>query len=63
MSTVWERMTGFLILSSDRIWDVMDNEEAAHVVIASSCVMKDGKLKIDTDRFKWAAKNLCEHVK
>jgi len=53
----------FLILSTDGIWDVMDNEEAAHVVIASSCVMEDGKLKIDTNRFKWAARNLCEHAK
>jgi serine/threonine protein phosphatase PrpC len=53
----------FLILSSDGVWDVMDNEEAAHVVIASSCAMEDGKLKIDTDRFKWAARNLCEHAR
>mmetsp|Transcript_44630 Transcript_44630/g.108212 ORF Transcript_44630/g.108212 Transcript_44630/m.108212 type:complete len:578 (-) Transcript_44630:2624-4357(-) len=53
----------FLIISSDGIWDVMDNEEAAHVVIASSCVMEEGKLKIDTNRFKWAARNLCEHAK
>ena len=22
-----------------------------------------GKLKIDTDRFKWAARNLCEHAR
>lgn len=53
----------FLILSSDGVWDVMDNEEAAHVVIASSCAMEDGRLKIDTDRFKWAARNLCEHAR
>lgn len=53
----------FLIISSDGVWDVMDNEEAAHVVIASSCAMEDGKLKIDTDRFKWAARNLCEHAR
>ncbi|KAG7369375.1 protein phosphatase 2C [Nitzschia inconspicua] len=53
----------FLVMSSDGVWDVMDNEEAAHVVIASSCVMEDGQLKIDTDRFKWAARNLCEHAK
>ena len=53
----------FLIMSSDGVWDVMDNEEAAHVIIASSCVMEDGKLKIDTNRFKWAARNLCEHAK
>jgi serine/threonine protein phosphatase PrpC len=53
----------FLILSSDGVWDVMDNEEAAHVVIASSCAMEDGVLKIDTDRFKWAARNLCEHAR
>jgi protein phosphatase 1L len=53
----------FLVISSDGVWDVMDNEEAAHVVIASSCAMEDGKLKIDTDRFKWAARNLCEHAK
>jgi protein phosphatase 1L len=53
----------FLIMSSDGVWDVMDNEEAAHVVIASSCAMESGKLKIDTDRFKWAARNLCEHAK
>ena len=53
----------FLIMSSDGVWDVMDNEEAAHVVIASSCAMEDGKLKIDTDRFKWAARNLSEHAR
>ena len=53
----------FLIISSDGVWDVMDNEEAAHVVIASSCAMEDGKLKIDTNRFKWAARNLCEHAR
>jgi serine/threonine protein phosphatase PrpC len=53
----------FLVISSDGVWDVMDNEEAAHVVIASSCAMEDGKLKIDTDRFKWAARNLCEHAR
>lgn len=53
----------FLIMSSDGVWDVMDNEEAAHVVIASSCVMEEGKLKIDTNRFKWAARNLCDHAK
>lgn len=53
----------FLIISSDGVWDVMDNEEAAHVVIASSCAMEDGNLKIDTDRFKWAARNLCEHAR
>jgi protein phosphatase 1L len=53
----------FLVLSSDGVWDVMDNEEAAHVVIASSCAMEDGRLKIDTDRFKWAARNLCEHAR
>jgi len=54
----------FLILSSDGVWDVMDNEEAAHVVIASSCAIdEDGKLVIDTDRFKWAARNLCEHAR
>ncbi len=53
----------FLVLSSDGVWDVMDNEECAHVIIASSCVMEDGVLKIDTDRFKWAARNLCEHAK
>ena len=53
----------FLVLSSDGVWDVMDNEEAAHVVIASSCVMEDGRLKIDTNRFKWAARNLCDHAK
>jgi len=53
----------FLVLSSDGVWDVMDNEEAAHVVIASSCVMEQGQLKIDTNRFKWAARNLCDHAK
>jgi len=53
----------FLVLSSDGVWDVMDNEEAAHVVIASSCVMEEGRLKIDTNRFKWAARNLCDHAK
>ncbi|CAB9526499.1 linked kinase-associated serine/threonine phosphatase 2C [Seminavis robusta] len=53
----------FLILSSDGVWDVMDNEEAAHVVIASSCAMENGKLKIDPNRFKWAARNLCEHAR
>lgn len=53
----------FLVLSSDGVWDVMDNEEAAHVVIASSCVMDKGQLKIDTNRFKWAARNLCDHAK
>ncbi|KAL7562340.1 hypothetical protein ACA910_020447 [Epithemia clementina (nom. ined.)] len=53
----------FLILSSDGVWDVMDNEEAAHVVIASSCAMEDGRLQIDTNRFKWAARNLCEHAR
>jgi serine/threonine protein phosphatase PrpC len=53
----------FLIISSDGVWDVMDNEEAAHVVIASSCAMEEGKLKIDTERFKWAARNLCEHAR
>jgi len=53
----------FLVLSSDGVWDVMDNEEAAHVVIASSCVMEEGRLKIDTHRFKWAARNLCDHAK
>jgi serine/threonine protein phosphatase PrpC len=50
-------------MSSDGVWDVMDNEEAAHVVIASSCTMENGRLKIDTDRFKWAARNLCEHAR
>jgi len=53
----------FLVMSSDGVWDVMDNEEAAHVVIASSCVMEGGQLKIDTNRFKWAARNLCDHAK
>lgn len=53
----------FLILSSDGVWDVMDNEEAAHVVIASSCAMENGRLQIDTNRFKWAARNLCEHAR
>ena len=53
----------FLVMSSDGVWDVLDNEEAAHVVIATSCVMQDGELVIDTDRFKWAARNLCEHAK
>lgn len=53
----------FLIVSSDGVWDVMDNEEAAHVVIASSFAMEDGELHIDTDRFKWAARNLCEHAR
>jgi serine/threonine protein phosphatase PrpC len=53
----------FLVMSSDGVWDVMDNEEAAHVIIASSCVMEDDRLKIDTNRFKWAARNLCEHAK
>jgi protein phosphatase 1L len=53
----------FLVLSSDGVWDVMDNEECAHVIIASACVMEDGVLKIDTERFKWAARNLCEHAK
>jgi len=53
----------FLVISSDGVWDVMDNEEAAHVVIASSCVMDEGKLMIDTNRFKWAARNLCDHAK
>jgi len=53
----------FLVISSDGVWDVMDNEEAAHVIIASSCVMEEGHLKIDTNRFKWAARNLCEHAK
>eukprot|EP00521_Asterionellopsis_glacialis_P017101 CAMPEP_0195295202 /NCGR_PEP_ID=MMETSP0707-20130614/16825_1 /TAXON_ID=33640 /ORGANISM="Asterionellopsis glacialis, Strain CCMP134" /LENGTH=480 /DNA_ID=CAMNT_0040356365 /DNA_START=247 /DNA_END=1686 /DNA_ORIENTATION=+ len=43
----------FLVLSSDGVWDVIDNEEAAHVVIATSCVMKDGAMVIDPDRFKW----------
>jgi len=53
----------FLILSSDGVWDVLDNEEAGHVVIATSCVMENGNLVIDTDRFKWAARNLCEHAR
>ena len=53
----------FLVMSSDGVWDVMDNEEAAHVIIASSCVMQDGKLKIDTRRFQFAARNLIEHAK
>lgn len=53
----------FLVLSSDGVWDVMDNEEAAHVVIASSCAMENGKLKIDPNRFKWAARNLTEHAR
>mmetsp|Transcript_40561 Transcript_40561/g.84430 ORF Transcript_40561/g.84430 Transcript_40561/m.84430 type:complete len:526 (-) Transcript_40561:142-1719(-) len=53
----------FLVLSSDGVWDVMDNEEAAHVIIASSCAMVDGQLQIDTDRFKWAARNLAEHAR
>jgi len=53
----------FLVISSDGVWDVLDNEEAAHVIIATSCVMENGNLAIDTDRFKWAARNLCEHAR
>jgi serine/threonine protein phosphatase PrpC len=53
----------FLVMSSDGVWDVLDNEEVAHVIIATACVMKEGKLIIDTDRFKYAARNLCEHAK
>jgi serine/threonine protein phosphatase PrpC len=53
----------FLVMSSDGVWDVLDNEEVAHVIIATACVMKEGKLVIDTDRFKYAARNLCEHAK
>eukprot|EP00980_Cylindrotheca_fusiformis_P006764 scaffold1413_cov117-Cylindrotheca_fusiformis.AAC.4 len=53
----------FLLISSDGVWDVMDNEEAAHVIIASACVLEDGELKIDTERFKWAARNLIQHAK
>lgn len=53
----------FLVISSDGVWDVLDNEEAAHVVIATSCVMENGNLVIDTNRFKWAARNLCEHAR
>jgi len=53
----------FLILASDGVWDVLENEEAAHVVIATSCVIDEEELVIDTDRFKWAARNLCEHSK
>jgi hypothetical protein len=50
-------MIGSLIVSSVGIWDVMDNEEAAHVVIARSCVMEDRKLQIDPSR------GICEHAK
>ena len=53
----------FLVISSDGVWDVIDNEEAAHVIIASSCAMEDGRLQIDTNRFKQAARNLCEHAR
>lgn len=53
----------FLVISSDGVWDVMDNEEAAHVIIASCCVVEDGVLKIDTERFKFAARNLIQHAK
>eukprot|EP00542_Grammatophora_oceanica_P021418 CAMPEP_0194046474 /NCGR_PEP_ID=MMETSP0009_2-20130614/21141_1 /TAXON_ID=210454 /ORGANISM="Grammatophora oceanica, Strain CCMP 410" /LENGTH=508 /DNA_ID=CAMNT_0038691777 /DNA_START=385 /DNA_END=1911 /DNA_ORIENTATION=+ len=53
----------FLIISSDGVWDVLDNEEAAHVVIATSCVIQEGELVIDTNRFKWAARKLTEHAK
>lgn len=53
----------FLVMSSDGVWDVLDNEEVAHVIIATACVMREGKLVIDTDRFKYAARNLCEHAK
>jgi protein phosphatase 1L len=53
----------FLIVSSDGIWDVMDNDEVAHVVLSSSCAIDNGRLVIDTARFKTAAKNLCQHAK
>lgn len=53
----------FVVVSSDGVWDVMDNEEAAHVVLSSSCTMEDGKLCLDPQRFKFAARNLCEHAR
>jgi len=53
----------FLVMASDGVWDVLENEEVAHVVIATSCVREGTEFVIDTDRFKWAARNLCEHSK
>jgi serine/threonine protein phosphatase PrpC len=54
----------FLIISSDSVCDVMDTtKKPAHVVIASSCAMEEGKQKIDTDRFKWEARKLYEHAR
>lgn len=53
----------FLVVSSDGVWDVMENDTVAHMVISSSCAMVNGRLVVDTNRFKSAAKHLCQHAK
>jgi len=49
----------FLVLASDGIWDVLENEQVAEYVISHACVEIDNKLVCDPDKLKSAARKLC----
>lgn len=53
----------FLVIASDGIWDVLENDQVATSVISYCCKIKNQELQTDSWHLKFAAKRLCERAR
>lgn len=55
----------FVVIASDGLWDVLENDQVARMTLAYSCRRTqgdDGGLETDLESLRWTARKLCENA-
>ena len=53
----------FVVIASDGLWDVVDNDQVAKMTISYSCNRTHkGGIETDLQNLRWTARKLCEHA-
>lgn len=53
----------FLIVATDGIWDVLENDQVATMALSYSCKSMNHGLKVGKDNLKWTAQKICDRAK
>lgn len=53
----------FIVVASDGIWDVLENDQVATMTLSYSCKVKGSTLQVDSNNLKWAAKRICDRAR
>ena len=53
----------FLIVATDGIWDVLENDQVATMALSYSCKSMSHGLTVGKDNLKWTAQKICDRAK